>query len=97
MVSVLAPEAHMKFHAAVIRDWGVKFAVVIVQPQLIQTPHSATKAQMAFAPAFPGVPIVLMAQDPRGAPIFHGRRDLVALIDDIQLDAIPWREYQYGR
>ena len=87
----------MKFHAAVIRDWGVKFAVVIVQPHLIQSPHSATKAQMAFAPAFPGVPIVLMAQDPKGAPIFHGRKDLVALVNDIQFDAIRWREYQYGR
>ena len=87
----------MKFHAAVIRDWGVKFAVVIVQPQLIQSAHSATKAQMAFAPAFPGVPIVLMAQDPKGVPIFHGRKDLVALVHDIQLDAVPWREYSYGR
>ena len=87
----------MRFHAAVIRDWGVKFAVVIVQPQLIQSTHSATKAQMAFAPAFPGVPIVLMAQDPKGAPIFHGRKDLVALVHDIQLDAIRWTEYQYGR
>lgn len=87
----------MKFLAAVIRDWGVKFAVVIVQPQLIQSAQSATKAQMAFAPVFPGVPIVLMAQDPKGAPIFHGRKDLLALVDDIQLDGIQWREYSYGR
>jgi hypothetical protein len=87
----------MRFHAAVIRDWGVRFAVVIVKPQLLQSPHHATKAQIAFAPAFPGVPIVLMAQDPTGAPIFHGRKDLVALVHDIQLDAVKWREYSYGR
>ncbi|MEO7503044.1 MAG: hypothetical protein ABIW94_10450 [Gemmatimonadaceae bacterium] len=87
----------MKFQAAVIRDWGVKFAVVIVLPQLIQSAHSAVKAQMAFAPAFPGVPIVLMAQDPEGAPMFHGRKDLIALVNSIQLDAVRWQEYSYGR
>lgn len=87
----------MRFHAAVIRDWGVKFAVVIVQPQLLRSPNEATKAQIAFAPAFPGVPIVLMAQDSAGIPSFHGRKDLVALAHDIQLDAIPWQEYSYGR
>lgn len=87
----------MKFHAAVVRDWGVKFAVVIVQPQIIQSPSEATKAQLAFAPAFPGVPIVLMAQDSTGAPFFHGRKDLIALAHDIPLDAIQWREYSYGR
>jgi hypothetical protein len=87
----------MKFHAAVIRDWGVKFAVVIVQPQLIRMPLEATKAQIAFAPAFPGVPIVLMAQDSAGVPFFHGRKDLVALAHDIPFDAIQWQEYSYGR
>jgi hypothetical protein len=57
----------------------------------------ATRTQIAFPPVFPGVPIVLMAQDSMGAPTFHGRKDLVAFLSNVQLDAITWREYSYGR
>lgn len=87
----------MRFNAAVIRDWGVTFAVVIVKPQVLRSTHEATKAQVAFAPAFRELPIVLMAQDSAGVPIFHGRQDLVALMSNMQMAAIRWREYNYGR
>ena len=88
---------HMRFSAAVIREQGVTFAVVIVKPHTLRSTHEATRAQIAFAPAFPGVPIVLMAQDSMGAATFHGRNDLVAFLSNIQPDAIRWREYSYGR
>ena len=87
----------MRFHGAVIKDWQVRFAVVIVRPQVLRTTHEATRAQVAFAPVFPGLPIVLMAQDATGVPTFHGRKDLVALMNNIQLDSVRWREYSYGR
>lgn len=90
-------ERLMRFHAAVIKDWSTTFAVVIVRPELLRSVHEATRAQVAFAPAFRGLPIVLMAQDQKGIPSFHGRKDLVALMSDIQLDAVRWREYSYGR
>lgn len=86
----------MTFNAAVLRDRSVTFAVVIVRPDTLRSMHEATRAQIGFAPAFPGIPIVLMAQDSSGAPIFHGRKDLVSFMSNIRLDAIRWREYRYG-
>ena len=87
----------MQFNAAVIRDHGVNFAVVIVKPSVLRSPQDATKAQVAFAPAFRGMPVVLMAQDDSGVPSFHGRQDLVGFLRDINLDYAPWKVYSYGR
>ena len=87
----------MRFNAAVLRDRSVTFAVVIVKPDILKSMHEATRQQIGLAPAFPGIPIVLMAQDDSGAPIFHGRKDLVSFMGNVRLDAIRWREYRHGR
>jgi hypothetical protein len=87
----------MQFNAAVIRDHGVNFAVVIVKPSVLRSPQEAVKAQVAFAPAFRGIPVVLMAQDNQGTPSFHGRQDLIGLLSDVNLDNVPWKVYSYGR
>ena len=87
----------MRFNAAVLRDRSVTFAVVMVKPDTLKSLHEATREQIGLAPAFPGIPIVLMAQDPSGLPIFHGRKDLVSFMGNIRLDAISWREYRHGR
>ena len=86
----------MRFHGAVIRERAATFAVVIVKPLTLRSTHEATRAQLTFAPAFAGMPIVLMAQDATGAASFHGRRDLVAFMSKVNLDAVRWREYKLG-
>jgi hypothetical protein len=86
----------MIFHAA-IRKQGVAFAIVSVQPHTLRSMPQATRIQVDFAPVFHGVPIVPMAQDSMGIPTFHGRKDLVAFLSNIRLDAIMWREYSCGR
>jgi hypothetical protein len=86
----------MRFHGAVIRNRAATFAVVIVKPHTLRSTHEATRAQLTFAPAFRGMPVVLMAQDLTGAPSFHGRRDLVAFMAKVNLDAVKWREYRLG-
>lgn len=83
----------MQCYGAVIRDHGVNFAVVIVKPGVLRTPQEAVKAQVAFAPAFRGMPVVLMAQDEKGVPSFHGRQDLVGFLRDVNLDYLKWRVY----
>jgi hypothetical protein len=83
----------MQCYGAVIRDHGVNFAVVIVKPGVLRTPQEAVKAQVAFAPAFRGMPVVLMAQDEKGVPSFHGRQDLVGFLREVNLDYVKWRVY----
>ena len=87
----------MQFNAAVIKDGRTNFAVVIVKPSVLSSPQTAVKAQVAFAPAFRGMPVVLMAQDESGVPSFHGRQDLVGFLRDVNLDYVKWRVYNYGR
>lgn len=70
--------------------------MVMVKPDILGSIQEATRQQIGLAPAFPGIPIVLMAQDPSGIPIFHGRKDLVSFMGNIRLDAIRWREYRHG-
>jgi hypothetical protein len=86
----------MRFHGAVIKDRAATFAVVIVKSHTLRSTHEATRAQLTFAPAFRGMPVVLMAQDSTGAASFHGRRDLVAFMTKVNLDAVKWREYRLG-
>ena len=53
----------MTFQGAVIREQGITFAVVIVKKHVIDSGDEAGRAIAAFNPLFPGLPVVLMAQD----------------------------------
>jgi hypothetical protein len=87
----------MQFNATVIKDGRMNFAVVIVKPSVLRSTQEAIRAQVAFAPAFHGLPVVLMAQDDKGVPSFHGRQDLVGFLRDINLDHVGWKVYSAGR
>lgn len=86
----------MKLHGAVIKEQGVTFAVVVVNKHVIDNRFEANRAVLCYQPLFPGLPIILMAQDLRGTPTFYGRRDLARFLANIPLRSIPWREYAIG-
>jgi hypothetical protein len=50
----------MRVQAAVTREQGQTFAVVIVNPHVVQNQVAAAAAIQSFTPVF-GVPVVLMA------------------------------------
>jgi hypothetical protein len=83
----------MQFTGAVVRDRSFNFAVAIVKPTVLRSTHEATKVQLAFAPVFRGMPVVLMAQDEVGTPTFHGRADLVEILRHTNLDQVHWKVY----
>jgi hypothetical protein len=84
----------MKFQGALIQEQGVKFAIVVVKRSVIQSPSQRSAAQRGFGSVFPGVPVVLMAQDSRGAPTYWGRPDLARFVSKVPMQAIPWKEYR---
>lgn len=86
----------MRFQGAVIREQGVTFAIVIVKKYVVDSRSEAGVAISTFRPVFPGMPIVLMAQDHRGVPTYFGRRDIVDFMARIPLNAVPWKEYSLG-
>lgn len=83
----------MKFQGAVIKEQGVTFAIVIVKKSVLDNRISAREAIMNFEHIFPGIPIILMAQDFRGSPSYYGRKDIVGFLANMPLNAIPWKEY----
>ena len=83
----------MTFQGAVVREQGVTFAVVIVKKHVIDNSTEANRAIAAFQPAFPGLPVVLMAQDFQGTPTYYGRQDIARFLASVPLEAIPWKQY----
>ena len=83
----------MSFDAALVREQGVTFAVVAVKRQVLGSESSREEAIGAFAAQFPGVPIVLMAQDGRGRPTYWGRNDIVRFLARIAHTRLPWKRY----
>lgn len=86
----------MRFRAAVLKEQGVTFAVVIVKPQVLRSEIEVNNARAAFQSVFPGMPIVLRAENSSGTPTYQGRKDLVNFLWRTQMRAIPWKEYSYG-
>lgn len=86
----------MQFEGAVIREQGITFAVVVVKHAVIQSRNRAADAIRSFASVFPGLPVVLMAQDGRGRPTYFGRDDLTRFLARLPLRAIPWKRYTYS-
>ena len=82
-----------KFQGAVIKEQGVTFAVVIVKRHVLDNRTEAEKVIRSFLPVFPGLPIVLMAQDSRGVPTYYGRKDISRFMASVSLEAVPWEEY----
>lgn len=83
----------MSFDAALVREQGVSFAVVAVKAHAVSSDSSRREAIAAFGPHFPGVPVVLMAQDGRGRPTFWGRPDIVRFLANVPVRALPWKRF----
>jgi hypothetical protein len=82
----------MKFQAALVKEQGVTFAVVVVKRHVLSSPDRQ-QTQASLSPAFGGVPVVLMAQDSSGTPTYSGRPDLVRFLANIPMESLPWREW----
>ena len=83
----------MKFQGAFFKEQGVTFAVVVVKKSVVDNKLKAQETIRSFQSAFPGKPIVLMAQDSRGVPTYFGRTDIAKFLANVSISAIPWREY----
>lgn len=81
------------FDAALVREQGVTFAVVVVQGHVFGSEASKASAAATFAAKFPGVPIVLMKQGGRGRATYWGRTDIVRFLSGVPINALPWKRY----
>jgi len=83
----------MKFQGALIKEQGVTFAVVAVKKTVVDNRIEANRTIQSFQSIFPGIPIVLMAQDYQGRAEYYGRQDISRFLANVPLHTIPWKEY----
>lgn len=83
----------MQIDAALVKEQGVTFAVVVVKKHVVDNPVVAQQAIGSYRSAFPGVPIILMGQDSRGGATYYGRRDIVRFLSKIPFQALPWKRW----
>jgi hypothetical protein len=83
----------MEFEGAVLREQGVTFAIVVVKPHVLQSTHDANQTIASFVPVFPGMPVVLMAQNGSGRPTYYGRPDISNFLAHVDPRRIPWKRY----
>jgi hypothetical protein len=86
----------MQFEGALIKEQGVTFAIVVVKPHVLNSSSECNSARIGFSGVFPGVPIILMAQDSRGTPTYQGRTDIVRWLSNVHPSRIPWKRYNYN-
>lgn len=86
----------MQFDGAVIKEQGVTFAIVVVRAEVLNNSIEIEKTRRSFSPIFPGIPIILMAQNNRGIPTYQGRTDIVKFLSKVQPSRIPWKRYNYA-
>jgi len=65
----------MQVDVASLKEQGVTFAIVNIKPHVFYSIMECDNARRSFTPVFPGVPIILMAQNSRGKPTYQGRTD----------------------
>ena len=83
----------MQFDGALLKEQGVSFAVVVVKPHVLDSSSASQNARAGFSRFFPGVPIILMAQNSSGVPTYQGRTDVVKFLAHVHPSRIPWKTY----
>jgi hypothetical protein len=86
----------MTVEGAVIREQGQSFAVVIVKRHVVDSASTSSQTIREFMPLFPGMPVVLAAQDARGLFTFYGRRDIAKFLASLHSSQIPWKRYTFS-
>lgn len=83
----------MKFHAAVIENQGITFALVRVDKEVLDVPGRARDAVATLQSIFKNMSIVLMALDAKGTPKYYGRPDIVSNMGNATFSDAEWKEY----
>lgn len=81
----------MRYTAAIIKEQGVTFTVVLVTGGVINS--NEREAIRSNLPAIFPRPTILAEQKPNGRMQYHGRSDIVSFLSKIPFQSLPWKEY----
>lgn len=69
------------------------FAVFLVTEEVMNDPAKRQAKLDDLEPFFPEIPLVLLAPDATGKPVYHGPGELIDTISDRPFFGFLWREY----
>ena len=82
----------MTFNGALVALGATRVLVVAVQPWVLEDPYETELIQLGFQLRC-RCSVVLMAQDVRGRPRFHGDARVTKLLRRHALSDIAWRRF----
>jgi hypothetical protein len=82
----------MKFSGAIIKEQGVTFGIILVQPHVLNNSAERDQMQKFGIQAFGSMPIILASQTHQGFKTY-GRNDIVRFLEDVHPSQIPWMDY----
>lgn len=83
----------LKFSAAIIKENDCGFAVVLVKTEIVRNLARARMVSAGCSTVFVGTPIVLAAQDSAGRFSFHGRKELIVILRNLEPKRLMWKRY----
>jgi hypothetical protein len=84
----------MTFTGALVNVRRMKFGLVQVEKQVIDTPPEAEKIATAFKPVFPNLPVALVSLDADGFPTGqYGPTEIVEFLASVDLTRVGWKKY----
>lgn len=83
----------MQVDGAIVREQGITFAVVVVKKHVVDNTSQSQSAIQGFRSVFPGMPIILMAQDSSGCATYVGRPDIARFLSRVSPSRLPWKRY----
>lgn len=82
----------MKFDGAVITQHRITFAIAVVKSYALHR-SDRESIRKGYSSIFGNIPIILAAQDSSGNITYHGRKDIVKHLANIDPLQIPWQTY----
>lgn len=86
----------MIVQTATVTAESVEFRVVLSKMDLLKSPGEADMAIESLQESFAGGPVILMAQNEQGSPIYYGDQELVRHMKEISVEDLPWKECSVG-
>ena len=85
----------MQIDGAILKEQGVTFAIVVVEPHVIQSQSRANDMRQSISTIadFQELPIILASQDTKGIFTYQGDGNIVKFLAAIDASMIPWKHY----
>ena len=80
----------MQFEGALLQVHGVRFAIVIVKPHVLNS-RNRENVRGLISKVIPYQHIIFLSKNSQGIPTYHGRLDIARLLSKLDPYKIPFK------